>query len=97
MDIDDGLKAYFRYHDMMVELSSHYNVPLSSVTGAFVALSPNSDYHGNLRSVVSMLKAVKAGIDPNLAKIILYNANNVRITQSMGSKIAIHPRLGHWG
>jgi hypothetical protein len=56
IDIDDGLKAYFRYHDMMVELSSHYNVPLSSVTGAFVALYPNSDYHGNLRSVVSMLE-----------------------------------------
>ena len=72
MDIDDGMKAYSRYHDMMVELSSHYNVPLPSVTGAFVALSPNSDYYGNLRSVVSMLEAFKAGVDPNRAIVSTY-------------------------
>jgi hypothetical protein len=59
-DIDrlEGVKAYRRYHSVMRELSDKYEVSLNRVVAAFVSLSPNSDYVGNLRSTVSILQAV---------------------------------------
>lgn len=72
MDRHDGMLAYQRYHDMMKELSDYYSVPIERVTAAFVALSPNSDYLGNLRSLVTMLWAQTQGRDPREAVVSTY-------------------------
>lgn len=55
VDIAEGKLAYSRYHVVMQRLADHYDVPLDRVVAAFCALSPNSDYRGNLRSLVSVL------------------------------------------
>lgn len=63
-DADDrreGQLAYRRYNDTMRMFSDFYGVPIEGVTAAFVALSPNSDYHGNLRSLASVLHAIQQG------------------------------------
>ena len=60
-DRKEGLAAYGRYHQIMVGLSQRFLVPLDRVVAAFVSLSPNSDYIGNLRSTVSVLAAVHYG------------------------------------
>jgi hypothetical protein len=54
-DMREGLLAYQRYHDVMANLSTKYEVKLPAVIAAFCALSPNNDYEGNLRSVVTLL------------------------------------------
>jgi len=62
-DVDrrEGAMAYPRYHDLLARIADHYGMPLDRTVAAFVALSPNSDYFGNLRSLVSVLEGVRAG------------------------------------
>ena len=54
-DVVEGQLAYVRYHQVMCTLAQRYSVPLPRVVAAFVSLSPNNDYAGNLRSTVSVL------------------------------------------
>jgi hypothetical protein len=54
-DMREGLLAYQRYNAVMVKLSQKYEAELPAVIAAFCALSPNNDYEGNLRSVVTLL------------------------------------------
>lgn len=62
IDRDEGMRAYFRYHSIMCDLSRRYSIELERVVAVFVSLSPNSDYAGNLRSTVSVLAGVYHGI-----------------------------------
>lgn len=78
MDKSDGMQAYLRYHEVMKTIAAHYSVPLKAVIAAFVALSPNSDYHGNLRSLVSMLEARRQGFSYEDAIVSTYNACRAR-------------------
>lgn len=63
IDLDEGMVAYERYHMVMRRLAEHYNFPLERVIAAFVSLSPNNDYTGNLRSTVSILHGIKMGVE----------------------------------
>ncbi len=58
-DRAEGVLAYSRYHDLLRRIGDHYQTPLPQTVAAFVALSPNSDYFGNLRSLVSVLQGVR--------------------------------------
>lgn len=55
IDCREALVSYQRYHDLMLMLAEHFDVPLRRVVAAFVALSPNNDYIGNLRSLTTLL------------------------------------------
>lgn len=61
IDREEGEKAYFRYRQVMAGLGEHYGVSIEKVTAAFCALSPNNDYTGNLRSLVSVLEGFARG------------------------------------
>lgn len=92
-DISDGLKAYRRYRMVMNQIASYYQRPLSAVVGAFVALSPNSDYHGNLRSLVSMLDAGRQGLPYERAIVSTYNACRDRAALYLtGTKFLDHAK-----
>lgn len=78
MDRSDGYHAYERYNRLMKTIAAHYSVPTERVVAAFVALSPNSDYHGNLRSLVSMLEAGRQGLSYESAIVSTYNACRAR-------------------
>jgi hypothetical protein len=54
-DVAEGRLAYRRYNAVMADFAECYGVELGRVVAAFVALSPNSDYFGNLRSLASVL------------------------------------------
>lgn len=56
-DFEAGAAAYTKYRQVMTQFSELYSVGLVPTTEAFVALSPNNDYHGNLRSLASVLFA----------------------------------------
>lgn len=60
-DRAEGKQAYFRYHLLMQRFADHYGFPLDRTVAAFAALSPNSDYYGNLRSLASLLGGINEG------------------------------------
>jgi hypothetical protein len=62
IDRREGLAAYERYHEMMSRLAAEYSYGLRPVVACFVALSPNNDYLGNLRSTVTVLDAHRRGL-----------------------------------
>lgn len=67
-DHEDGRRAYIRYHDLLHTIATHYGFGFEATVAAFCALSPNNDYLGNLRSLVSMLAAK----DPAQATVSTY-------------------------
>lgn len=79
-DVDrrEGAKAYHRYREVMEFFAELYGFPVDRVTAAFVALSPNTDYLSNLRSLVSVLAGVRDEIEPTQIIVSTYNHNKMR-------------------
>lgn len=73
-DKADGMRAYIKYHDLMSAIGNHYGVDVDRTTAAFCALSPNNDYWGNLRSLVTMLYYFKHRWDLSGATVTTYKA-----------------------
>lgn len=61
IDYAEGRLAYINYRRTLLELAEHYHYDLNPVAAAFAALSPNNDYVGNLRSLVSILDGIAVG------------------------------------
>jgi hypothetical protein len=72
LDKSDGRKAYLRYHDLLRDLAAYYGSEFEATVGAFCALSPNNDYLGNLRSLVSMLVCQRDGRPLSEATVSTY-------------------------
>lgn len=60
IDMEEGMLAYQRYHRTMQYYARSYGVLMPHVIGAFAALSPNNDYMGNLRSLVTLLEGIRS-------------------------------------
>lgn len=60
-DLDAGRLAYPSYYEMVKRISNHYRFDFPRCVEAFAALSPNSDYLGNMRSLVSLLQGINEG------------------------------------
>jgi len=73
-DHDEGLLAYSRYNWVMEAFADYYGYTLQEATEVFVALSPNSDYHGNLRSLASVLDGHSKTLKPEQITVSTYNA-----------------------
>lgn len=58
-DLTAGQAAYPAYLAMMRMISDYYSTGLVPTTEAFVALSPNNDYYGNLRSLISLIEGYR--------------------------------------
>jgi hypothetical protein len=63
VDLEEGAAAYFRYRETMLSIGREYGYPLEATAAAFAALSPNNDYAGNLRALVSVMRAHREGRD----------------------------------
>lgn len=61
IDWTEGKLAYLRYHQVMAKFANHYGFTMAQTTAAFVALSPNNDYRGNLKSMATLLHGIRAG------------------------------------
>jgi hypothetical protein len=75
-DRAEGRMAYVRYHQVMRLFAEEYGFDLDRTTAAFVALSPNNDYFGNLRSLASLLHGINQGW--NLRDITISTYNHCR-------------------
>lgn len=95
IDWDEGAQAYPRYRQVMQVFADRFAVPLDRVTAAFVALSPNTDYLSNLRSLVSVLDGVTRGVDPQTIVVSTYNHNRDRaINYVTGAAPFVAPTRG---
>lgn len=61
-DYAEGLLAYQRYRTVLNNIATKYELALPRVVAAFVSLSPNNDYFGNLRSLVSVIEGIKNNV-----------------------------------
>jgi len=61
VDIREGKAAYVNYHDLLKRVSSHYGLGFVQTVAAFASLSPNNDYIGNLRSLVTLAAGIRGG------------------------------------
>lgn len=77
-DIEEGVRAYANYRLVMEGFAGRFGFPLDLTTAAFVALSPNTDYLSNLRSLVSVLDGLNRGVDCNNIVVSTYNHNRDR-------------------
>lgn len=98
VDKNEGKVAYVRYHTLLLKVAEMYNQPFDRVVAAFVSLSPNSDYLGNFRSLLSVLEAVVHGWSIETITTSTYNQARDRayaclvgkrniLTDSKGPKI----------
>lgn len=81
IDMAEGLLAYQRYHDVMVQMSQKYSIPIERVIAVFVSLSPNNDYVGNLRSAVSVLAGIYHGVPEEKIVVSTYKHCRTRAYQ----------------
>lgn len=72
IDYDEGMLAYERYNIVMRRVAKKYDVALDRVCAAFCSLSPNNDYWGNLRSLISVLEGIKEGKDVDQIVVSTY-------------------------
>jgi hypothetical protein len=86
VDLREGMQAYYRYRTTMKNIASHFGFSLESVVGCFCALSPNNDYVGNLRSLITLLKGCKAGEDVDKLTVSTYNACKLRAWRCLGGE-----------
>lgn len=71
-DRREGKQAYFRYHYVLRSFADHYGFAIDRTIAAFSALSPNSDYKGNLRSLASVLGAIRDGAPIDVVTVTTY-------------------------
>jgi len=87
-DIAEGRQAYSRYHTVMRWFAARYGVPFDRTVAAFVALSPNSDYYGNLRSLASVLDGYVKGVPVERITISTYNHCRNRAHAYVGGDVS---------
>lgn len=77
-DVRFGREAYWTYRHAMIRFSQFYRTGFVQTTEAFVALSPNNDYHGNLRSLAAVLFSAASGTPFSELTISTYRACGLR-------------------
>lgn len=94
-DITEGMVAYERYNVVMRRIAKKYEFPLDVVCAVFCALSPNSDYFGNLRSTVSVLQGLRDGIPDGDIIVSTYGHCKTRaIAYARGTEQFVHKDRG---
>lgn len=73
IDWFEGRHAYQNYQTMLMSIADEYEFNFDAVVAGFCALSPNNDYVGNLRSLVSVLDGLNRGIAPEHITVSTYN------------------------
>lgn len=78
IDMEEGMQAYLRYHESLKYYARTYGILMPNVIGAFAALSPNNDYIGNLRSLVTLLQGMCSGARVDHCTVSTYKACRAR-------------------
>lgn len=71
-DLVFGRAAYQTYHDLCRVWARHYGFGFVQTVEAFAALSPNNDYHGNIRSLTSCMEGLRQGLPDDRITVSTY-------------------------
>jgi hypothetical protein len=74
VDLTEGRQAYWRHHHQLRSVAEYHKVGFVQTVAAFSALSPNNDYVGNMRSLISLIEGIGHGIPEDEITISTYNA-----------------------
>lgn len=74
-DIEAGLASFCRYHRIVTLIAAKTGHTPRIAAGVFAALSPNNDYHGNLRDTHTLMKAAKSGQNLTDFSVSTYGPN----------------------
>lgn len=78
LEWNEGKLAYQLYHDTLSEIAAATNLPVNRVAGCFSALSPNSDYLGNLRSAKTVCLGYAGGKSESSCTVSTYKHNRAK-------------------
>jgi hypothetical protein len=80
-DIAAGLDSYAKYNRIMCRLAGHCATTTGTASGVFAALSPNNDYHGNLRDAHTLLQAARKNMALSEFSVSTYGQNKRKAWQ----------------
>lgn len=74
-DVRSAMDSYWKYNQMVTAMATKHGFTTKIGAGVFSALSPNNDYHGNLRDAHSLIAAAGAGKSIDDFKVSTYGPN----------------------
>jgi hypothetical protein len=77
-DWNAATAAWYRYQRIVAGIAARYNYPMKTGAAVFSALSPNNDYHGNLRDTNTLLSTMYHGYDLTEFSVSTYMSNKVK-------------------
>ena len=80
-EVEEGKSAYTRYNLIMSRVAAATGCSLRTASAVFSALSPNNDYHGNLRDARTLLQAAQAGRTIDSFAVSTYGQNKRKAWQ----------------
>jgi hypothetical protein len=70
-----ALNSYFKYRQMVTDIAQKHGFSPRTGAAVFAALSPNNDYHGNLRDCHNLLQAAAQGCSMKSFGVSTYGPN----------------------
>lgn len=78
LEVEEGKDAYLNYNRTLGEIAANTGLALDRVAGCFSALSPNSDYLGNLRSAKTVCVGYAGGKSESSCTVSTYKHNRAK-------------------
>jgi len=76
--IQEAAGAYPKYQRLTAQIARKHGFSPRTGAAVFAALSPNNNYHGNLRDTDTLLRSVAAGLTAEQFTVHTYGNNNKR-------------------
>jgi hypothetical protein len=86
--LEEGVASYPSYHRTLHAFAEYYDCGFVQTVEAFAALSPNNDYHGNLRSLASVMYAYKNNIPQRQIIISTYGVCAIRAMSYLNGSVS---------
>lgn len=89
-DKSEALMSYFRYNALIRSIAERYDETIEIAAAIFSALSPNNDYHGNLRDLETVLVAERSKLPFNQWTVATYGQNKLKAWKLASREIHPH-------
>lgn len=87
--INDGLQWYKKANDFCIEQSKIFNIDSITVASVVSALSPRNKWSTNLKDTVTVLNAVKNGLNATDIKVSTFHTNKFKAFEIAKGNVVI--------
>jgi hypothetical protein len=85
----EAMQSYERYRKICGAIAERHGFSLEIACGVFSALSPNNEYHGNIRDLETVLVNERAGNGPDSYRVATYGNNKRKASEiARGTPVA---------